>query len=293
MRNGWIAGGAAMVLVLGLAGAGLCAQPIAEAARLLPEATVLSGVDGQLVHRDAGDTWWFEFTDEVKNDRYRIRAGTSLRLLPSSTLERLIADANDRYAPRYRLSAQVTRYEDANYLLTTYFLPLSTFKSDGEAGPTTDVRPAVGDVPADPNLAIPQEIIEKLKNARPIQGPLRKPGEPDRPSSSAAGDYLGRMLVDRVGVIAAADVGSPWDTGAGASALPRLYFTPYALGWNVGDVRYELLPSSALEQARLLQRSSLEPIRFNVAGLVTKFRGTQYLLLQRAAPVYNYGNFGR
>jgi hypothetical protein len=72
-----------------------------------------------------------------------------------------------------------------------------------------------------------------------------------------------------------------------------LYFTPYALGWNVGDVRYELLPSSALEQARQLQRSSLEPIRFNVAGLVTKFRGTQYLLLQRAAPVYNYGNFGR
>ncbi len=70
-------------------------------------------------------------------------------------------------------------------------------------------------------------------------------------------------------------------------------FTPYALGWNVSNDHYELLPCAALEQAQQLQRSSIETIRFNVAGLVTQFKGKQYLLLQRAAPVYNYGNFGR
>ena len=51
-------------------------------------------------------------------------------LLPSAILEQLIADVNDRSTPVYRLSAQVTRYQGANFLLATYFLPLSKFKSD-------------------------------------------------------------------------------------------------------------------------------------------------------------------
>jgi hypothetical protein len=39
------------------------------------------------------------------------------------------------------------------------------------------------------------------------------------------------------------------------------------------------------------QRSSVEPIRFNIAGLVTEFKGRQYLLLQRAIRVHSHGNF--
>ena len=74
---------------------------------------------------------------------------------------------------------------------------------------------------------------------------------------------------------------------------PVFHFIPYALGWSVSNIRYELLPCGALEQAMQIQRSSMESVRFNVAGLVTQFRGRQYLLLQRAVPVYNYGNFGR
>jgi hypothetical protein len=42
-----------------------------------------------------------------------------------------------------------------------------------------------------------------------------------------------------------------------------------------------------------MQRGSMETLRFNVAGLITEFQGRQYLLLQRATPVHNYGNFGR
>jgi hypothetical protein len=97
------------------------------------------------------------------------------------------------------------------------------------------------------------------------------------------------MLVNRVGHIEAPDRGRE----AGGPLPACGYFTPYALGWSVSDTRYVLLPCAALEQAQQLQRSSMEPIRFNIAGLVTKFRGREYLLLQRAAPVYNYGNFGR
>jgi hypothetical protein len=70
-------------------------------------------------------------------------------------------------------------------------------------------------------------------------------------------------------------------------------FVPYALGWNLSKVRYEILPSSVLEQALQRQAGSLERMRFNVTGLVTEFQGRKYLLLLRAVPVYSYGDFGR
>jgi hypothetical protein len=293
MRGGW----KIVALVLALAGLGFGAQPVVVKA--LPEATVLSAIDGKLLHVDANDTWWFELTAEVKGDTYRVAAGTRFMLLPSAILEQLIADVNDRFAPAYRLSAQVTRYEGTNFLLATYFLPLSKFKSSGPEAGGRKTEVATSNLPADPDLAIPPEILEKLKNGRPIRGPLRRPSaERATPRPDA---YLGHMLVNRVGLIEAEDV-EGWKRGSVealadsrvyAATDPRFHFTPYALGWNVSDVQYELLPCSALEQARQLQRSSMETVRFNVAGLVTQFKGRQYLLLQRAAPVYNYGNFGR
>ena len=288
---------AAVVLILAMAGAGFGGQPVPG--KPLPEATVLTAIDGKLLRVDANDTWWFELTAEVKSDPYRIPAGKRFMLLPSATLEQLIADVNDRVTPAYRLSAQVTRYHGANFLLATYFLPLSKFKSDEPTDGGQRVGAAAPHVPVDPELGIPPEIVEKLKNRRPIRGPLRKPSDDqtvERPDA-----YLGRMLVNRVGLIEAEDVDAykrrsvealP-DSRIYASTHPRFHFLPYALGWNVSSTRYELLPCGALEQAQQLQRSSIEPIRFNVAGLVTKFQGREYLLLQRAAPVYNYGNFGR
>jgi len=283
-------------LVLAMAGAGLAAQPVAN--KPLPEATMLNSVDGKLVRVDANDAWWFELTDEVKSQTFRLAAGTRFMLLPSVVLEQLIADVNDRFAPTYRLTAQVTRYQEANFLLATYFLPLSRFKSDKPEA--ADARPkiAADNLPIDPELAVPPEILEKLKNGRPVRGPLRKPAERGQGTPPKAA--LGHMLVNRVGLIDVAEA-QAWKRGSMeasdqrvyACTQPRYRFTPYALGWNVSDVHYELLPCSALERAQQLQRGSIETVRFNVAGLVTQFQGRQYLLLQRAAPVYNYGNFGR
>jgi len=225
--------------------------------------------------------------------------------LPCKTLEQLIADVNDRYTPRYRLSARVTRYEGTNCLLPTYFLPLSKFKEEEQtqdAGTVTrEEKPRVepGLQPADPELTIPPEILEKLKNQRPLRGPLRKPS--DRQTGGPPDRRPDRMLVNRVGLIEPEDVEASKRTSVEAladarihtSTLPRFYFTPYALGWNVSPVRYELLPCSVLERALQMQHGTIESMRFNVAGLVTEFQGKRYLLLQRATPVYNYGNFGR
>ncbi len=240
---------------------------------LLPEATVLSAVDGSIVHVDANDTWLFELAADVNRADANVPAGTRLPLLPSAVLERLIADVNDRSFPRYRLSARVTQYEGKNFLFPTYFLPLSKLKGAPVPPDTSElVEVHVGEV--DPDLPIPEEVIEKFATHRLIRGPQR-----EHAGTGPSAPALARMLVDRVGVI--------------KPEQDRLIFIPYALGWNIGDVRYELLPCRALEGVLRTQRQALEPIRLNVAGIIVEFKGSKYLLLQRAVPVYNYGNLGR
>jgi hypothetical protein len=261
-------------VLLQAAGAALGAQP--NARKLLPEATVLDGVDGIVVPADANDGWLFELAADVNTASAKAAAGTRLPLLPSAALERLIADVNDRYVPRYRLSAYVTQYRGKDYLFPTYYLPLSKLKDAQSSAPQQEQTPEpVGPIiESDPNLTIPQEIVEKLRDRRPIRGPQRR----SEPKEGQTQD-LGRMVVDSVGLI-------EQENG-------RWIFTPYALGWNISDVRHELLPCTTLEQAQRLQATLLEPLRFDVAGLVTQFQGRTYLLLRRAVPVYNYGNFGR
>lgn len=264
-----------LLLALLLAGPAFCAQPAAR--KPLPETAVLDRVDGNIIHVDANDTWLFELTMEVKTPDYRLPAGTRFVLLPSGTLGRLSADVNDRVAPRYRLSARVTLYRGKNYLFPTYWLPLSKFKTDknpedgGQKAEVGTPKPKS----SEPELVIPPEVLEQLKKQRPLRGP-RKSAEaaklpvPETPE---------RVLADCVGRI--------------ESRQGRYVFVPYALGWNVSDIQYELLPSAALEQALQMHKHALDPMRFNVAGLVTEFRGKKYLLLQRAIVVYNYGNFSR
>jgi len=315
----------ALILLLA-AGAALCAQPAAR--KPLPETAVLDRVDGRILHADANegpqtrsfafgspDTWLFELTREVKTPDYRLPAGTRFTLLPSATLGRLIADVNERYAPRYRLSARVTRYRGKNFLLPAYYLPLSKFKDDknpegrGQRAEDGDANPIPAgrgnDAPAEagaeirnpksgePELAVPPEVLEQLKKQRPLRGPRRDSEVEKKPVPTPPE----RVLVDCVGRIENSPLsvpsGQPVTDNRQLTTENCWIFVPYALGWNLGDTRYELLPCTALEQVLQKQTQVLDPIRFNVAGLVTEFKGKKYLLLQRAVVVYNYGNFGR
>ncbi len=298
-------------------GAAFAAQPAAR--KLLPETAVLDRVDGKLLHVDANegpqtqnyafgnpDTWLFELTMEVKTPEYRLPAGTRFVLLPSGTLGQLVADVNDRVAPRYRLSARVTLYRGKNYLFPFYYLPLSKFKDDknpadggqkpeaGTPNPHSALRtPQLNE----PELVVPPEVLERLQKQRPLRGPRRRteaerkplPGPPEQ----VLVDSVGRLESGRVGYAHQTSNTEQATNGGHSPPYDGWVFFPYALGWNVSDVRYNLLPCTALEEALRRQKGALDPIRFNVAGLVTEFQGRKYLLLQRAIVVYNYGNFGR
>jgi hypothetical protein len=66
-----------------------------------------------------------------------------------------------------------------------------------------------------------------------------------------------------------------------------------ALGRDVEQISFQLLPCQTLQQAHSQQAGQPEPLRFKIAGIVTKYKGKHFLLLQRATPVYSYGNFAR
>ncbi len=250
--------------------------------RLIPDGTVLQAVDGSLTYSDANDLWLFRFARDVNGVRDALPAGSGLEVLPSAILDSMIADANDRLLPRYRLSALVTRYRGTNYLFPSYYLPLSKLKDAnepteaevveerGEAEPEMEMVPNGG-------LEIPEEVLERMRNRRLARGPQRRGGE-DAPVTETGRRARTHVLVDRIGFI--------------EFVKGRPAFVPDGLGWTVSQTRYELLPCAVLEQAEQRLAGFPQPIRFNVAGLVTEFKGRKYLLLQRAIRVYDYGNFG-
>jgi hypothetical protein len=254
----------AMLALLLAVGATFSAQPSIR--KLLPDGTVLDSLDGSLI-ADANGTWIFESSVDANSISGPVAAGTRLELLPSAILEILIADVNDRCTPTYRLSGQVTAYRGQNFFWPTYYLPLSKLKEAGPADTqgTSVTAPRKGMEPE-----IPPEVLAKLKERRAPRGPA-SPQSPQMQSPAS-------LLVDVVGRI-----------GIGPDGP---VFTPDAYGWNISRTSYRLLPCGVLEQTLQRQAAAPEPLRFNVAGLITQFKDQKYLLLQRATRAYDYGDFG-
>jgi hypothetical protein len=266
---------------------------------LLRDGFGLRGVEGKLIKQDANETsqtecksllgeqdaWFFEFDSAVSGDKGSLKAGTKLRLLPSASLEQMIADANDRPARSYRLWARVTRYKGNNFIFAIYFLPLSKMRgSEGttspDAGTAGTSQKEDGLTTDDPNdaLAVPKEIIEMLKAKRATshQQLERQQAKTERRKTTKH-NYI---LANRTGFI--------------RESARDLDFVLDALGLNVqpagGGLR--LLPCQTLELAERGQSAEADPIRFKMAGIVTEYKGNKYLLLQRATKTYSHGNFG-
>ncbi|MBW7988621.1 MAG: hypothetical protein FVQ84_01165 [Planctomycetes bacterium] len=289
------------------AASGFCAETPRE--NLLWDGFVLTGVNGQITptvlpgkSEKAVDSnapigrgtklnssesgWFFEFETDVNDLRAKAPAGTTLKLLPSSTLEKLISDVNERSANTYRLSGWVTKYKGRNFIFPNHFLPVSTIIKQQ---PKTDQKPEedIQSTPEkeaeqpsviEPNdvLSMPKEIMERLKTGRIVRPPTPR-RTPNKQKIVLEQDSI---LADRSAFLVKEKDG-------------RLVFILDALGRNTRPVSLLLLPCEALELAELTQSAIPEPVRFKIAGLVTKYKGEKYLLLQRATRIYSHGNFAR
>ncbi len=274
---------------------------------LLRDGFVLGGVDGSVSGSD-GDGWFFKLDSDVNDQRALASKGTGLQLLPSVTLEKITADLRKRSSATYQLWGRVTKYKGKNFIFPIYFLPLSKIEQPQSEAPqehqeskSQEQKPLETTViekdDSEPNinepndiLAIPQEVMEKLKTRRlePAKLPDDDTGretEPivqPQPTAKKASQTLQQdtILANRTVFLTRQDDG-------------QLVFLLDALGRSAPKISLRLLPCEALELTERRQSAELEQPRFKIAGIVTEYKGNQYLLLQRAAQVYNFGNFAR
>ena len=233
--------------------------------KLLSDGLALSGAYGKLIS-DNNEVWFFEFASDVNSGKCKISEGTKLQLLPSESLEMMTVDVKARGGADYRLWGKVTQYKSRNFIFAAYFLPVSKIKPPKQQ----DKKPKVTiNEPNDP-LAIPEDVIAKLSSRRVVR-PARL-----RKDLKLKKDFV---LVDRIGFL--------------DYSGREIQFVLDSLGWNAGGVSFSLLGCVALERIERKQTGQLEPIRFKVVGIVTKFKGKDYLLLQRAVRLYSHQNFGR
>ncbi|MFC1794555.1 hypothetical protein ACFL3Q_13310 [Planctomycetota bacterium] len=264
---------------------------------LLRDGFVMMGVDGNLIGPDSNDVWFFELTTDVNDYRTIVKAGTKLELLPSAALEKMTTDKKMRTTAAYRLwNSRVTKYKGRNYIFPNFFLPVSKIKKqpqeqDGSTDAVTEPEPERELAVDDPNdvLAMPPEIIEKLRARREqtadtqqlipdSNGTSTEEGNlPDTQRYTKSSDSV---FVDRTALLVELDEG-------------RLTFVPDALGRNVQKLSLHLLPCAMLELTELQQATNPEPLRFKIAGIITKYKSDNYLLLEKATRTYSHGNFGR
>lgn len=253
-----------LAIAAGALAASVSAQETARK-NLLLDGFIISGIDGKLVQSDA--QWQFVLESPVSDGKAELAAGQSLQLLPSATLQQLAADSKKRVDAHYRLWGKVTRYADRNYVLPVYFLPLTKQPDSEQAAPqpVTTIN-APGDI-----LTIPPSVASRLQTAPAlVTAPAEKPLDLKADS----------VFADRTGIIVREQPG-------------RFVLRLDGAGREVGTAAFELLPCQALELAWREQSHEQGAIRFSVAGIVTKYDGRDYLLLQRATRAYTHGNFNK
>lgn len=329
--------------------------------------TLKGGGQSEYIKFEQDEVWLFELASDVNDYRGLVKAGTKLQLLPSTALEKIVADVGEHPDGLYRLWGRITKYKGANYIFPDYFLPVVEMlpaEPEEAVEPNEPEEPEVrkeGPEPnepeeaevqkepeepnepaeqqtkpakptraeeaellralADPNgvLEIPKEVLDMLKSrkvivprkitprpkpqekdqkdAPPAKEPEKKPekdGKEDSPPAKKiekkpdkkpepvkrSAMNLDSMLADRTAILLKQDNG-------------RLVFVLDALGLSIQEVSLRLLPCEVLELTEARQIAELNRPRFKIAGIKTKYKGKEYLLLQKATRTCSHGNFGR
>ncbi len=242
---------------------------------LLPDDYVFAGVDGKLV-QEGVDKWAFEFDTPANIGGVEIKAGQQMEMLISSTLEKMAADTKERSDAEFRLWAKTTKFEGKNYLFPVYYLSLRKLNKPVEEKKQNEANTISGQAVNSPNdvVNIPPEIVALLKQSEVL--PTTAPQVIKAEDLQVKQDTILANKAGRIGVKNGSFV-----------------FEADALGRGVEKFTIKLLPCQKLEDSMTQVRNDANPARFNIAGILTKYKGEQYLLLQKATRIYSYGNFGR
>jgi len=280
-------------------------------AALLREGFVFNGVNGT-VRKTAGDMWVFTPDATVTDTSVVLGKTESIELLPSSTLEKIVFEAEKNkktdIAVNLRLWGTVTtyskrgtirkKYDDPesardlpgyrNFLFPAYFIPLTELETDSKkekqlqqekkklkesiipAGAREKIKSDESKEAVDEDAIIPADIMARLKPKRRVN--LDK----WRKTLQVDGDFL---LIGRSGFVKS-------ESGYSVFALD-------GLGRKIDGLSFRLLPCQALQNTQERITNSFGRQRYKAAGIVTKYKGENYMLLQHAVRTFTNGNFAR
>ncbi len=236
----------------------------------IEEGLLLDGVEGVVRKVKEVDVWQFVPDEKVTvTEEVTLDAHKSLSLLPCSVLEQITELAAGNTEIPVRLWAMFTQYENNNYLYCVYFLPTKNTPAkpaEQETVNTEDTQPKA--VKAEDDSIIPADILKQIKETK----------TPDLKMFQQLAKVTGDVnLINRDGYLK--------QTGK------IKYFQPDAFGRNINRNQYRLLPCDMLSAAERKMQQTPGRQRYNVSGLVTVYKGRQYMLIRRAARTYTNGNF--
>lgn len=264
----------------------------------LRDGSTYNGIEGTLTKDRDQDKWFFTADVDVSDTRGVVKAGQPVEMLPASTLDRIIENAEDKSEINIKLWARVTRYcnrnmlldklpsrkfinrkvehkteldkkflaenlYNKNYLFAMYFIPM-TKQIEPEVKPTKETKPKGDSI-------IPEDILKQLRPKKIVN--LAKLKE-------AMDAKIDVVLANRSGFVIIDD--------------EKKVFNVDGLGRKVDDLSFELLDCEALESTEkdLFAKPTVRQ-RFKVSGIITTYKGKHYMLLQRTARTYSHGNFAR
>jgi hypothetical protein len=249
-----------------------------DQAELVSEGFMLSGIEGAVFFDNTKQNWYFELSSDVNDSFSRINAGTKLQLLCSAALEKLCFDVNERAEPNYKIWGRITKYNGQNFIYPSFSFPLGKIdpsESEVVSEQTNNVKEKpeqqVGVNESEDAIVIPENVLEKLSSRKIVRT------ETVREQIDV---QLDTIISGRRAVLE-------------KTSDEDFVFVLESIGRNISNVSLKVLPSQALELAEQIQASVSEMVHFKISGLLTKYKGEQYLLLQKASRVYSYQNFAR
>ena len=259
-----------------------CAKPIAASGskktgprpkplpRPLREGMVFAA-EGTVIRGKGRNRWFFVTDEELTDTAAVVKKGTAIELLPSSTLEQIVAYIGELDSTILKLRATVTQYDGKNFAFATSFIPMTPTSEPAKKAPDAKKAPKKPEPrPDDPGSILPDDVMEMLKPERIVNLAKRKE------VSTVEGDT---MLVDRIGFVLLDG--------------KKKNFSIDSIGRKTEALSYKLLPCQALQRTEIAITESPLRQRYRIAGILTKYNNNYYLLLQRSVRSYNHQNFAR
>lgn len=247
---------------------------------VLREGFELDYVKGVISKTDHGQ--WVFTTDTPMFDGLKtLKAQSSIKILPSSMLEKLTTDINAENGGEIKsldvqLQANVVKYRGENYLFAMSYIPISQTRKAAVPDASKNAQP---------------KTIEPTQAEEARNDPILSSEFKDLLTPDWTPDLIQKQKRDNVSV--EDDYSMPSRTGFFVVKDGATFFQLDSLGRKIDRTSYKMLPCAALDTAEKAKYTIPGRKRYVVSGTVTNYKGQNYLLLQRVARTYNHGNFAR